>query len=106
MTMQSLQKIINLENELYAAEQAEADKAAQWLKQQQEDIHQEHEQRLVDLEQKIRKVREQAEEDAKQNAAEMVQMAKDRADFIVGIADSELRNLLIDFLTEFKGKIP
>ena len=88
MTMQSLQKIINLENELYAAEQAEADKAAQWL------------------EQKIRKVREQAEEDAKQNAAEMVQMAKDRADFIVGIADSELRNLLIDFLTEFKGKIP
>jgi hypothetical protein len=106
MTLQSLQKIISLENELYAAEQVEQEKASAWLQEQQEEILRQHGMELAALEEKKAEVRARAADEANQKADEMVHGARDRAGFLDRLEDSVLRQHLEKTLKFIVGKAP
>ena len=106
MTMQSLQNILKLENELHAVEKSEEEKARLWLKQQHREILRVHEQDLSTFEHKRAKARNRAEKEASRDAEKMVQEAKDHAEYLVGKSDSILRSILENFLNKSVGNIP
>lgn len=106
MTIQSLQKIISLEQELYAAEQAEQEKASAWLAEQQAEILRHYESNLASLEGKISAVKKQAAADATTKAAALIREAKARSDDMDGLEDSVLRVLLQKTLAYIVGQTP
>jgi len=94
MTIQSLQKIIRFERELYAAEQVEQEKASLWLKEQEAEILRQHEKQMAALEEKISKVKSQATDDATAKASSLIGEAQARAECLDGVEDSGLRRLV------------
>lgn len=104
MTIQSLQKIIRLERELYAAEQAEQEKASLWLKEQEAEILRQHEKQLAALDEKISEVKTQATEDATAKASSLIREAQARAECIDGVEDSGLRRLVEKNLHSIVGQ--
>lgn len=104
MTIQSLQKIIRLERELYAAEQAEQEKASRWLKEQEAEILRQHEKQLAALEEKISEVKTRATEDATTKASSLIREAQARAESIDGVEDSGLRRLVEKSLRYIVGQ--
>lgn len=104
MTIQSLQKIIRLERELYAAEQDEEEKASSWLKEQQGEILLQHEKQLAALEEKISAAKTRATEDARAKASSVIRETQTRAACIDGLEDSALRRLLEKSLQYIVGQ--
>lgn len=104
MTIQSLQKIIRLERELYAAEQAEQEKAFLWLKEQETEILRQHEKRLAALEEKISEAKAQATEDATAKASSLIREAQARAECMDGVEESGLRRLVEKSLRYIVGQ--
>jgi len=96
MAIQSLQKIISLENELSAAEEAERQKVALWLKEQEAEILRRYGEDLAALEGERRAARGDAENTAKKQAAALLQQAQKRAALYDGLDDSDLQNALKD----------
>ena len=104
MTIESLQKIIALEEELNAAEQAEQEKVSLWLKEQQDEILQRHAAELTALTEKKTEAAKQAEEEAEKKAAAIVQEAKARAEGLDRLDDAVLRRHLKNILKHITGQ--
>ncbi|MCL7486811.1 MAG: hypothetical protein M8357_01380 [Desulfobulbaceae bacterium] len=106
MTIESLRKIISLEEELYAAEQAEQERAGLRLKEQQEEILRRHGEELAALAEKKTRAAKQAAEEAGQKAAAIVQEAKARAKAMDRLDDAALRHHLATVLKYIAGQAP
>lgn len=107
MTTQSLQNIIQIENELHAKEQAEQEKVANWLQEKEESLAAEHQARLDELAGKKEKVKEQARKEAEKKASDIIKKAQERAAVLDGLDDDTLcRYLEKHFLSIITGNIP
>lgn len=91
MTIESLQQILRLEEELAAAEQAEEKKAAVWLKEQQEEIRRHYEEQIRSLEERKGKVKKEAQKAAEVKAGEIQRKAGILVDYLDNLADDLLR---------------
>ena len=103
MAIQSLQKILQLENELYQSEQLEQGKISIWLQKQQEEIEQNHEQQLENLELKRKKFREKTIADAKAKSKTIINEAQEQTNCIDNLDDISLKKALQKFLPLISG---
>ena len=107
MTMPSLHKIVAVENELHAVEQAEEKKADLWLKEQEEQILAGHKQRLAELEAKSEAAQEEALRAAEKEAAGILEAAEQKAAQLSGLSDETLCRVLQKYLVAIlTGKVP
>ncbi len=107
MTTQSLQNIIKVENELHAREQAEQEKVAKWLHEQERSILAEHQARLDELAANKEKIKEQARKAAGEKASDIIRKAEERAVVLKELDDAILfRCLEKHFLSIITGNIP
>lgn len=107
MTMLSVQKIVAVENELHAAEQAEQEKADLWLKAQEEKFLAEQQKRLAEVEAESRKVQKEALEAAGQEAVTLVKSAEHRVSQLAGVSDDILCSVLHKHLVAIvSGEVP
>jgi len=107
MTMQSLQNIIRLENELHAHEQAERKKITQWLKDTEAEIHAEYQAKRDELASRLEEVKKQTGKEAKKKASAIIRNAGNRASLLADIDDKILSRYLQKQLTSIlSGNIP
>lgn len=106
MTIQSLQKIILLEEELLSAEKVEQEKAELWLKEKQDAILKKHQEELTALDIQVGENRTRAAEDAKQKATDRVRKAEKKAEWLLNIHDDDLQKYLVENLKFIIGKAP
>ena len=106
MTIQSLQKIIILEEELFAAEQAEREKAALWLKAQYAGILRQHDDEFSALEEKQEKLKKQFVVKANQEASAKLQAASANALHVGGLDDEVLIPYVVKILKMITGNVP
>lgn len=104
MSIESLQKIIHLEEELLTAELAEQEKAEIWLKEQQDLIAKKHDEELSALEARIQEFNARAAEEARLKADKIVSESKQNAKKIQDIDDAMLRNHLVNNLQDLIRK--
>ena len=98
MTIQSLQKIIQLEEELYRKEQLEQDKITAWIKEQQAAVEQNYEQRLAELDHTQKEFREKARSSATADAGKIISKAKANVNFLETLDDAFLEKSLQKYL--------
>ena len=106
MTIQSLQKIISLEEELFAAEQAERDKAALWLKAECAEILRQHSEELLALEEKQEKHKKQFVAKVNQEATARLRAASANALHVDGLDDEVLAPYVVKILKIINGDVP
>ncbi len=107
MTMQSLQNIIRIENELHANEQAERKKAAQWLKDKEAEINAGYQAKRDELAGKQEEIKKQAGKQAAKKASAIISNAGDRASLLAELDDDPLTRYLQKHLTSIlSGNIP
>jgi len=106
VTLQSLQKIISLEDELYQAEQAEQDKAVTWLQEQEAEILRHCEAQLKTLDEKKEEARARAAEQAREKATALLQKAQLLADSLDRLDDAELLSHLNTIRAFITGQTP
>jgi len=107
MTMQSLQNIIKIENELHANEQTERKKISQWLKEKETEIDSEYAEKRNVLSDKREEIKKRIGEEAAKRASDIVNKADKRAVFLTQIDDDTLCRYLQQCLTSIlSGKFP
>jgi len=106
VTIQSLQKIISLEEELFAAEQAERDKAALWLKAECAEILRQHNEKLLALEEKQEKLKKQFAAKANQEASARLQAVSAKALHVGGLDDEVLTPYVVKILKIITEDVP
>lgn len=107
MTMQSLQNIIRIENELHAHEQAEREKAAQWLKVQEAEINGSYQDKRDALASKQEEAKKQAIKQAEEKAHAIISTARKKASFLAALDDDTLtRHLQKHLISILSGNIP
>ena len=106
MTIQSLQKIISLEEELFAAEQAEREKAALWLKAESVEILRLHNEELLALEEKQEKHKKKFVVKANQEASARLRAASASALDVDGLTDELLAPYVVKILKIITGDVP
>ena len=107
MSMSSLQKIVAVENELHAAEQAEKNKADLWLKDQEKRIFGEQKLRLTELETKKEEIANKAQKGAERRAAVIVEAAERHAEQLAVLSDDFLcRSLQKHLVSIITGNPP
>ncbi len=98
MTIQSLQKIISLEEELFAAEQAEREETELWLKDQCAEILRYHDDELSSIKEKQEKETKRFIVKANKEASARLQVASDRALYVDRLDDAVLTQYLVKIL--------
>lgn len=107
MTMQSLQTIIRIENELHAHEQAERKKITQWLKDTEAEIHAEYQAKRDELASRQEEAKKQTRKESEKKAAAIIRNAGNRAFLLAEIDDNTLSRYLQKQLTSIlSGNIP
>ena len=103
MAIQTLQKIIQLENELYQAEQMEHEKISAWVQKQQEEIEQNHADQLENLELNRTTFRERTIADAQAKSKNIINESKEKANCLDNINDSFLKKSLQKLIPLISG---
>jgi len=106
VTIQSLHKIISLEEELFAAEQAERERATLWLKAQCAEILRQHDDELSAIEEKQEKFKKQSVIKANQEASARLQAASANALHVGGLDDEVLIPYVVKILKIITGDVP
>ena len=103
MAIQSLHKIIQLENKLFQEEQLEQEKISVWIKEQQVEIEKKYASKRIELELKNKQYSEQIESDAKEKASEILSNSKKKAELLDNIDDEFLKKALSRLLKLISG---
>lgn len=98
MPIRSLQNIIRVENELYANEQAEAEKIEKWQQAKEKEIIAEYREKYDKLEDRRNKIKQQAVKDAEKRASEILRAADQKTSRLAGLDDKTLSSLLREHL--------
>ena len=106
MTIESLQNILQVENELYHKEQLEVKKISAWVQEQQSDIQLQYEEKIAELKKRKRENQEQAIAVAEAKAAEILSLSKKKSEYLDTLGEDRLRASLHKSLPLIIGKKP
>lgn len=106
MTIQSLQKIIQLETELCRNEQLEQEKNSAWIEKQQVEIARYYEKQLADFELKRKEFNEEIRADAEAKANEIKTSATNKAKYLEKLENAFLKKSLQKILPLIIGQDP
>ena len=104
MAIQSLQKIIQLENELCRNEELAQEKISTWIKEQQAEIAKDYDQQVAKLELKRKKIQEKVKADAEAKADAILSEATKKAEYLEKLDTAFLKKSLHNILPLIKGQ--
>lgn len=105
MSLESLHKIIRLEEELLATEQGEQEKADIWVQKQLDSIIKKHADEISFLNNQIEEDKKSAAEEASRRAKDIILAAEEKAVQLKCIDDDALRQILLKNLNIIVGKM-
>ena len=104
MAIQSLHKIIQLENELYQKEQLEQQKLSAWIEKEQVEMDQYFASQRAELDLQNKQFHEKIEVDSKVKANTILITAKEKAESLNRIDDAFLKHSLTKIFAHISGK--